>query len=312
MRTPAVPLSLALLFGACSASTPPSAPGQVADADFSLRAKSPIHEQGRGPTVCIDEAHGNFHTAGGRYAPFADLLRSDGHVVKPNTAKFAKEPLAACRVLVIANALAERNQTNWSKPIDPAFTDEEVADVAEWVKGGGSLFLIVDHMPMPGANQKLAGAFGVHFSNGFARIPGEYGAMIFEREGGLLVDHPVANGRNEAERIRRVATFTGSAFRIDEGGAPILVFGPRVVSDEPEVAWQFPPATPRIDVKGWLQGATLRPGNGRVAVFGEAAMFTAQIAGPAKEKFGMNAPEAPENAQFLLNVMHWLTGELGP
>jgi hypothetical protein len=26
---------------------------------------------------------------------------------------------------------------------------------------------------------------------------------------------------------------------------------------------------------------------------------------------GMNRPDAPENAQFLLNVMHWLSGLIG-
>jgi hypothetical protein len=302
---------LTVLLGACTEPAPPVRPQQVADPTFGLGVKNPTHQEGRGPTICIDEAHANFHTATGRYAPFAGLLRRDGHVVKANSAKFAKVPLAGCRVLVIANALGERNRTDWSKPIDPAFTDDEVAAVAEWVKGGGSLFLIVDHMPMPGANQKLADAFGVRFSNGFARVPGETGPMIFRREGGLLADHPVTKGRNADEHIDAVATFTGSAFRIDQGGEPILVFGPKVVSDEPEVAWQFEPGTPRIDVKGWLQGATLRHGSGRVAVFGEAAMFTAQVAGPKQTKIGMNAPEAPENAQFLLNVVHWLTGDLG-
>ena len=48
-------------------------------------------------------------------------------------------------------------------------------------------------------------------------------------------------------------------------------------------------------------------GAGRLAVFGEAGMFTAQLAGDNKRKMGMTAPGAEENYQFLLNVMHWLT-----
>ena len=47
---------------------------------------------------------------------------------------------------------------------------------------------------------------------------------------------------------------------------------------------------------------------GRVAVFGEAAMFTAQLNVWASTKMGMNGPIADQNPQFLLNVMHWLTG----
>jgi hypothetical protein len=38
-------------------------------------------------------------------------------------------------------------------------------------------------------------------------------------------------------------------------------------------------------------------------------MFSAQLAGPNKQPMGMNAPEARENARFLLNAIHWLTGE---
>jgi hypothetical protein len=37
-------------------------------------------------------------------------------------------------------------------------------------------------------------------------------------------------------------------------------------------------------------------------------MFSAQVAGPQRNPMGMNHPSAPQNAQFLLNVMHWLSG----
>ena len=283
---------------------------QVADPDFKPEIKKPAYKEGRGPVVCLDEAHFNFHTASGRYAPFAELLRRDGYVVKPSTARFAAESLKDCRVLVIANALGERNQSNWSLPIDAAFTNEEVAAVGEWVRRGGSLFLIVDHMPMPGANEKLAAAFGVRFSNGFALVPNVNAPLIFKRADGLLADHAVTKGRSKEERIDAVATFTGSAFRVEKGGEPVLTFGPNVISLEPQVAWQFTEQTPKVEVKGWWQGATVKHGKGRVAVFGEAAMFTAQLGGPQRNKMGMNSPDAPQNAQLLLNVLHWLTGKL--
>jgi hypothetical protein len=57
---------------------------------------------------------------------------------------------------------------------------------------------------------------------------------------------------------------------------------------------------------GLLQGAVLSHGRGRVAVFGEAAMFSAQLAGPNRNPMGMNAPHARQNPQFLLTVVHWL------
>ena len=48
-------------------------------------------------------------------------------------------------------------------------------------------------------------------------------------------------------------------------------------------------------------------GQGRLAVFGEAAMFTAQIFDGGRTRVGMNAPEAPDNLRLLRNVMRWLS-----
>jgi hypothetical protein len=110
------------------------------------------------------------------------------------------------------------------------------------------------------------------------------------------VDHPISSG------IDQVATFTGSSFELDGPGQPLLVFRDDVYSSS------RPKATDKVSVTGHLQGAVLTLGKGRVAVFGEAAMFTAQLAGPKKIPMGMNAPIAMQNASFLLNVMHWLTG----
>ena len=50
----------------------------------------------------------------------------------------------------------------------------------------------------------------------------------------------------------------------------------------------------------------VRHGQGRVAVFGEAAQFSAQISGTGARPMGMNHPNAPHNARFLLDVMVWL------
>ena len=60
---------------------------------------------------------------------------------------------------------------------------------------------------------------------------------------------------------------------------------------------------------GRAQSLALKVGKGRVVVQGEAAMLSAQIAGPEKFKMGMNY-EGYDNKQYALNVMHWLTGLL--
>ncbi|HEV2665821.1 MAG TPA: DUF4350 domain-containing protein, partial [Blastocatellia bacterium] len=113
------------------------------------------------------------------------------------------------------------------------------------------------------------------------------------------------------ERVDSVATFTGSSFQI-ERGEPILTFlGAEAISYKPKAPGQrLDKDTPRVPIKGWHQGVVMEVGKGRVAIFGEAAMFSAQLTGPEKRPMGMNNPIAKQNPQFLLNVMHWLSGLL--
>jgi hypothetical protein len=285
---------------------------QAPDPDFKPPIEKPAYAEGKGPVVLIDEAHFNFHTASGRYQSFADLLRRDGYVAQASKEKFSKESLKSGRILVIANALSQRNALDWNPPFDPSFTDEEVAAVREWVNQGGSLMMMVDHFPMPATAGKLAEAFGVRIHNGYAvDSQAPPGPLLYTRAGQSLADHPITRGRSEKERIDSVATFTGSAFQIDRGD-PILTFlGPEAVSYTPE-AFGRPPGkdTPRVPIKGWHQGVVIKVGKGRVAIFGEAAMFSAQLAGPQKLPMGMNNSVAKQNPQFLLNVMHWLSGLL--
>jgi hypothetical protein len=60
---------------------------------------------------------------------------------------------------------------------------------------------------------------------------------------------------------------------------------------------------------GRAQALAFKVGKGRVVVHGEAAMLSAQIAGPEKFKMGMNV-DGYDNKQYALNVMHWLSGSL--
>jgi hypothetical protein len=255
---------------------------QVADTTFHPPIEQPAYPPGIGPVVLIDEAHDNFHTATGRYLPFAELLKRDGFVVRASATQFTPQTLIAARVLVMANAVA-------------ALRAEEVTAVRDWVAGGGSLFLIADHAPFDVAAADLGRAFGVRFSSGMARDPKDSsGRLVFRRVDGTLMDHRITKGINE------VATFTGTSFQVEGPSEPLLVFGSQV-----HLFKEQNESTP-LSLKGHLQGAVLPFGTGRVAVFGEAAMFSAQITGPDRHPMGMNAPIAKQNAQFLLNVMHWL------
>jgi hypothetical protein len=76
----------------------------------------------------------------------------------------------------------------------------------------------------------------------------------------------------------------------------------------PRTAWQFEKDTPTISAENLVQGAYMNYGKGRIVIFGEAAMFTAQLQG--KNKVGMNQKGASQNVQLLLNVIHWFDGLL--
>jgi hypothetical protein len=173
--------------------------------------------------------------------------------------------------------------------------------------------LVADHMPWPGAAKKLAAAFGVRMLNGFAmneKAEDPNSSFIFRRSDGSLVANSIADGRTATERVDSVASSTGSAFQVDanRNAQPLLILGADVVSIIPTVAWQWDSTTTRIPVGGWYQGAALRVGKGRVGVFGEAAMFTAQLVGPERRPMGMNSPVAAENYKSFLTSF---TGYLG-
>jgi hypothetical protein len=281
---------------------------QVADTTFNPVTVRTEYPSGEGPLVLIDEGHNNFHTADGRYLPFARLLRADGYNVAGYKGEFTFPLLKDARILVIANALNKINIQNWFLPTPSAFTPGEISALTGWVKSGGSLFLIADHMPMGGAAADLAAAFGIRFTNGFAADTSVQGPAFFYRKDNTLLSCSVTNGRNDDEKVNKVVTFTGQAFPLPEGATSILKFDKRYLLLESDTAWVFNSQTRYTPIDGWSQGAFMKFGAGRIVFFGEAAMFTAQLAGPQKIRVGMNSDYAEENYKLLLNIIHWLDG----
>jgi len=281
---------------------------QVPDTAYSPVIESPAYAPGSGPLVFIDEGHNNFHTRGDRYLPFARLLERDGYVTEGYTGSFEAGKLSKCRILVISNALNAANVTQWYKPVLPAFTAEETETVRRWVEAGGSLFLIADHMPMGGAAAEMAAAFGFGFTDGFAGDTARSGPALFTRAEGTLADNIVTNGRGAGERVDSIYSFTGQAFTIPPDARPLLTFDDRHLLLLSDTAWVFDKSTVFKHITGWSQLAFMEYGRGRVVMSGEAAMFTAQLAGPQQYKAGMNSPFAKRNYQLLLNIIHWLDG----
>lgn len=277
---------------------------QVADLNFDTKVAKPAYTKDKHPRVLFDEAHNNFHTATGRYKPFADLITSDGYAVTPNKVKFTRAALKGFDILIISNALGAAAM-NAPEASNPAFTDEECDAVRDWVRDGGSLLLIADHAPMGAANESLGKRFGVEMSKMFTLDPAHTpkednnpGFIVYTREQGLT-DHPITNGRDSSERINRVIAFTGQSLKGDANSVAFLRLADTALDAMPGNAEP-------VSAKGRAQGLALNFGKGRVVVTGEAAMLTAQLAGPNKMPFGMNRP-GTDDRQLALNIMHWLS-----
>lgn len=318
--------------------------GQMADPNFDAKVAKPAYAK-NGPKVLFDEAHNNFHTASGRYKPFADLITNDGYQITSNKQKFSAGTLKGFDILVISNALgAERMGA--PEASNPAFSDAECDAVREWVKAGGALLLIADHAPMGAANQILAQRFGVDMRSSYTndsvnhdKETGSNSSLVYTRDNGLLIDHPITKGRDVSERINSVMTFTGQSLKGPAGSVAFLKLADTAKDVPPpsqadiqaaiEKARQggqsqvplpsgmnLPPGATAVRVQrpeqagisaaGRAQGIVFGFGKGRVVVLGEAAMLSAQMTGPGGMKFGMNRPGI-DNRQLALNIVHWLS-----
>jgi hypothetical protein len=277
---------------------------QIADPNFDAKVARPAYTN-KHPRVLFDEAHNNFHTAGGRYKAFADLITNDGYQVTPNSQAFSKDTLAGYDILVIANPLGAPVESGFAAANKPAFTEAECKTVRDWVSGGGSLLLIADHYPVGAAAGNLANAFGVDMSNAYTDDPANYepqlGQILFSRTNKLLVDHPITRGRNQTERVNRIVTFTGQSLSGPKGSVAFLKLADTAIDAIP------PDRKSKLSAAGRAQGIALKLGEGRVVVLGEAAMLTAQLAGPEKAPFGGLNISSIDNRQLALNIMHWLS-----
>jgi hypothetical protein len=281
---------------------------QIADPEFNTTVENPAHKKNF-PRVLFDEAHNNFHTATGRYKPFADLIVNDGYHLVRGRKLFTKEGLDTFKILVIANALGAEEMDDDAAG-SPAFNDVECDTVRDWVRGGGALLLIADHAPFGGAAENLAKRFGVEMSKGFTFDPenslkdsANPSLLVFSNENKLLLDHPISRGRNDAEKINRVFTFTGQSLKGPEGSVGFLKLSDTA---KDRVA---PDSKTDVSAAGRAQGIAFKFGKGRVVVLGEAGMLTAQLAGSEKTPMGMNVTGS-DNRQLALNIMHWLSGLL--
>ncbi|MBO9707604.1 MAG: hypothetical protein J7521_05280 [Caulobacter sp.] len=269
----------------------PTQAQQVPDDQADVSVAAPAWAAGAGPVLAIDGAHKNFHTIDGRYAPFAALARSDGFSVVGNDAPFSADSLARIKLLVMANASQD-------------LTPEEIKAVRAWVEDGGSLLLIADHMPFAHAADGLAQAFGFRFESSYA-FEEPRGPEQFSRANGRLLDTPVTHATAKTPAIDSVYAFTGTVLHAPPQATVVMRLGRGWTIFYPTEPWKFDGVPQRPSEDDDLRGAIMTVGKGRVALFSEAAMFSAQRAGQGGF-MGFNYPQASQNKAFLLNVLHWL------
>lgn len=283
---------------------------QQPDPDADVSVEKPAHVANH-PRVAIDEAHNNFHTMGNRFSPFAKLMASDGCEVVANKALFTAESLAKLDVLVIANAGGDDEN-------EPVFTEAEINALDAWVRGGGALLLIADHAPYGRLAMDVGARFGIEMRNCYtldeehAASSGQASHIAYTVENGLLADHPITRGRDEAERIRRAVTYTGQSLSVPENATAMLKLGESAVDRIYGLKDGQPVVTDTPSAAGRAQMLAIEHGEGRIVVGAEAAMFSAQIVPRGDDepfRMGFNRPGS-DDRQLALNVMRWLTRAL--
>ena len=149
----------------------------------------------------------------------------------------------------------------------------------------------------------------------------------------MLGDHAITRGRDKAERINRVTTFTGQSLVGPPGSKGLLVLSPSAADLplSPDARREASPEALRkadtvsvvstpgaVTAVGRFQGVAFGFGRGRVVVLGDGAMFGSQFVlgadarrmGKDRLRIGLNRPDLDDNQQFALNVLRWLAREL--
>jgi hypothetical protein len=242
-----------------------------------------------------------------------DWLAGEGFTVESFRGSLTTDLLNRGNILVLRVPLADEQANTWRaspRPTSPAFNSSEISAVERWVRDGGGLLLVADHMPMAGAVQSLARSFGVEILDGFV-LPedrlnpmgtlGDFdsgGWMTHSRSLGNLVGHPITDGRSPAERVEYLTTDVGSALKLPPEFVSLITLRRGSVSLMPDTAWSLHHRNAREDVEGWSQAAAACLGQGRVVLLADGWPF---LPGP---HFDNEAQEeaARYHPQFTLNV----------
>lgn len=290
-------------------------------ASVSSESDPPTATDKSHPLIVFDQGHHNYGIDESDHV-IEQFLSEYGFIVRQDTELITRRGLEGVDVFHTSNALAAENVDHWALPTPSAFTPDEIRILLSWVREGGSLLVVIEHMPMGGSYGALATALGLDVSNGFAvdetllssyssDIISDAGDLLFRRREGSLADHPIMNGQTPFGPIDHLATNTGSAFRLPAQGLSLITFDSNVVSLEPDVSWVFDDDTTRVSVAGWSQAGVIELGNGRVVVLGDNFLISAPayLEPPYVHDENNEAERGAHNHQFTLNLYRWLSNQ---
>lgn len=269
------------------------------DTSFNIKVNRPVCKVNC-PIVLI---HNNGKWKGGLERPFADLLANDGFIVRLSKAILTEDLLKQTNVLVVAG--------------DP-LTKEEVDISNNWIKRGGSLFVMTHHDQMDFDN--YLNSLGVQTGeinvsqdslHGLERdgISLNPSYIYFNDKDKLLGKHPIIQGRSYEESIHFVKSFGGGKSIVGPPGCSVILRLSKSAVDLMNID-PFIGSRVCVNQKGERSfGVAFKMGKGKVVVLSSALITTAELFPPDWGKIGMNNPGS-DNKQFALNIIRWLTGYL--
>ena len=136
------------------------------DINVDLEVENPSYEMNEGPLIMFDSAHKNFFIQSHLIKPLVDLLLNDGYRVSFLDKEFSKSSLSQAKVLVVITALPFDFATERSAADKNTFSRDELSELQNWVKNGGSLLAFSEHAPFDQAINPLLQKFEIESSIG--------------------------------------------------------------------------------------------------------------------------------------------------
>ena len=282
------------------------------DPAFDPTVRKPTYPESKGPKILLDGGHQNFFIQGDFIKPFSNLAEADGYRPVIGDETFTPEYLGRFDIVMIITALPFDFTTKTEVTTETTFTYAELDALYAWVEAGGSLLVFSEHAPFDQAINPLLQRFGMSSSVGVVvdteHHDSKFGLprfIVFSRENGLLNnEHPITRGRNESEAIHSVVTFGGSSLT-GSGYANLFRLSPTAENREHETG--VGPVG-----MGNSQALAGTVGQGRIVAFGDSNGFVAmnfENEDGSPWSVGMNT-KGYDWRQFVLNVLHWLSGDL--